>query len=212
MQNNRDYDDENQSQDPADEATIQRNKEIKLIRRNIGSQSLRKGQVRDGIQIVAWDSIQDCVPDRCPIGHECEYASKSHSANGGGGKCALQTEYVSSFIAIVLRTYKYLDEADMFKVGMHLVPLYSQLCRQKLVERSLGDIMQVDNRGNSRVHPIYREIRDTLRTISSLWKDMGVTGTILPEVPEYKAREGFGDPSHYARLVAGAENKRNVVR
>ncbi|MGD9700588.1 hypothetical protein [Acinetobacter sp.] len=207
MNNNTDFDDE--FEDQIEEKT---QKELKLIRRNIGNQSIRKGIVRDNIPLVAWDCIQDCVPDRCHIGQSCEYAHISHSNKGTGGKCALQTEYIQSFISTVLKTYKYLDESDMFKVGMHLVPLYSQLCRQKIVEKAVGDIMQLDHRGNMKVHPIYREIRDTIRVISGLWRDMGITSCMNPSLPSSTPKEGFGDPTHYAKLIAGAENKRNVVR
>jgi len=209
------YDNDEENHNPEQESEQEsEQKELKLIRRNIGNQSIRKGQVRDGMQLVAWDCIQDCVPERCPLGSECDYASKSHQVNGGGGKCALQSEYIQSFVTVVLRTYKYLDESDMFKVGMHLVPLYSQLCRQKIVEKAVGDVMQLDHRGNSRVHPIYREIRETIRVISGLWKDIGIVSGPIPSLPNggIGGKEGFGDPNHYARLIAGADNKRNVTR
>lgn len=184
-------------------------KQHKLIRRNIGSTTICKGEVREGVQLVAWDCIQDCDPAMCPLGQDCDFVGKSHSANS---KCALQTEYIQSFIDVVLKTFKYLDESDLYKVGMHLVPLYSQLCRHKILEKSVGQVAYIDHKGCPKIHPVYKEIRETIRIISGLWKDMGVTSMPDPTLPRVADNKGFGDPNHYARLIEGAENKRNVTR
>jgi len=176
----------------------------------IGTQALVKGEVREGKQLVAWDCIQDCVPEHCPIGTTCAYSAASQAE----GRCSLQIEYVQSFVDMMFRTYRYLNEDDLFKVGMHLIPLYSQLCRQKIVEKGVGRLCYEDSKGNTKIHPIHREIRDTLRSISLAWRDLEIEPLALADptanTAAYKA--GFGDPGHYARLIQGADNKRNVIR
>jgi hypothetical protein len=175
----------------------------------ISNASLNKGLVREDKQLVAWDCIQDCVPERCPIGTRCTY--KHHS----DPKCAVQTEYLQTFVDTIFRTYRYMDEAEMYKIGMHLVPLYSQLCRLKIVELGVGAVTYEDLRGVTKIHPIFKEIRDTLRVISSLWRDIGFTGPNAPALPGdvfAGGREGFGDPGHYARISQDSDNKRNVIR
>lgn len=176
---------------------------------SIAKEGLQKGIVRNDKQLVAWDCVQDCDPDRCPIGSKCMYTAKSNP------KCALQTEYLQSFVDMIFSTYRYIDEADMFRIGMHLVPLYSQLCRMKIVEKSVGNVTYEDMKGVTRIHPIFREIRDTVKTISSLWREMGFTAVPDPALPSttfVNGREGFGDPNHYASLIKDSDNKRNVIR
>jgi hypothetical protein len=186
---------------------------------NIGSQELRKGEIREGKQLVAWDCVQDCVPDVCPIGRKCLYAERSLSRKGGG-RCALQVEYLQAFVDMIFTTYRYLDDGDTYKVGMMLVPLYSQLCRQKIVEKGVEQLAYEDAKGVTRIHPIYKEMRETMKTITTVWKEMGFKVPVNPSLPAgalptgnsvYK-HGGFGDPTHYATISQGADNKRNLIR
>lgn len=179
---------------------------------NIANNTLQKGEVREGKQLVAWDCIQDCVPERCPIGTKCVYAPQSASS----GLCALQQQYLQSFVDVVFSTYRYIDDGDMYKIGMLLVPLYSQLCKQKILEKSLGYICYEDLKGKVNVHPIYKEMRETMKTITAVWREMGFTAGPNPELPREaligKSNNGFGDPDHYKNITQNAENKRNVIR
>lgn len=183
-----------------------------IARVTLGDQSLQKGEVREGQQLIAWDCIQDCVPHNCPIGNNCVYSALSTS--DPSCKCSLQKQYLQSFVDMIFSTYRYMDEGDMFRVGMHLVPLYSQLCRQKILEKSVDSISYVDNKGNIRIHPIYRELRETMKTITSIWKDMGFQNVANPRLPDsgIVKNNGFGDPNHYERLLQHADNKRGITR
>lgn len=176
---------------------------------DITSNTLQKGQIREGQQLVAWDCVPDCDIDACPLGNTCTYQHKSN-------KCALQTEYLQSFIDMTLRTYRSISEDDMFKIGMHIIPLYSNLCRMKIVEKGLREVTYIDAKGNPKVHPVFKEIREIIKVITSLWKDMGFLKIPNPNLPNPTAfvggREGFGDPNHYASLTQDATNKRNVIR
>lgn len=186
---------------------------MEILNIDMNNHSLCKGEVREGMNLIAWDSIQVCRPEGCPIGAAgiCMYAEDSRDA-----PCRVQTEYLQSFVAVVFRTYKSLDEADTYRIGMHLVPLYSQLCRMKLVEKSIEQVLYYDKHGNPGVHPIYKEIRDTIKVISNLWKDIGMragppgAGELTPQFGPGKS--GFGDPNHYNNISQGTEKKVNVVR
>lgn len=186
-------------------------KQLQALNITIGGQSLQKGELRDGKQLVAWDCVQECDPLVCPIGNNCTYVS-----NKGDAKCQLQIEYIQSFINTVFGTYRYMGEDDMYKVGMHLVPLYSQLCRQKIVEKSVKSLCYEDAKGRVCIHPIYKEMRETMKVISMQWKDIGISAAIDPNLPNPNqfvgGRAGFGDPNHYTNITAGAEIKRNVIR
>lgn len=171
---------------------------------DIANNSMMKGEVREGKQLIAWDSIQDCNTERCPIGKTCLYARISKE------KCALQVGYLQNLTDTIFSTYRYLDETSMFKIGMHLIPLYSQLCRQKIVEKSVGRLAYEDEKGRTHIHPIYKEIRETMKVITILWREMGFPVAMNPDVPTGKA--GFGDASHYETISREADNKRNIVR
>lgn len=179
----------------------------------IGSNTLQKGEVREGKQLVAWDCVQECDLERCPINETCTYR---HLAIKNDGKCSLQIQYLQAFTDMVFSTYRCMTEDDMFKVGMHLVPLYSQLCRQKIVELSVKSVTYEDNKGVTRIHPIYKEMRDTMKTISTIWKDLGVIGGPNPALPlngnGTVGRAGYGDPTHYANISKNDNDKKGLIR
>jgi hypothetical protein len=176
---------------------------------NIATEGLSKGVVRDDKQLIAWDCIQDCSMENCPISNKCLYIERSNP------KCALQIEYLQSFTDMIFRTYRYVDEADMFRIGMNLVPLYSSLCRMKIVEKSIGSLTYEDAKGRVIIHPIYKEMRETMKVIQSLWREMGFMSMGAPGLPDptfANGKTGFGDPNHYQTISQGADNKRDVIR
>lgn len=180
---------------------------------NIGEQALQKGEVRDGMQLVAWDCIQECNPLECPIGTVCSYVTKSSLR----GLCALQTEYLQAFTSTIFETYRYLDQADTFRIGMHLVPLYSQLCRQKIVEKGVKQLAYQDAKGVTRIHPIYKEMRETMKTITTIWRDMGFQAPNTPNLPgtevnKLEGKKGYGDPNYYTEISKDADNKKGLIR
>jgi hypothetical protein len=104
-----------------------------------------------------------------------------------------------------------MNDDILYKVGMQLVPLYSMLCRQKIVEKSVGNIAYEDAKGITRIHPIYKEIRETMKTIAVISKEIGFTNVVDPDLPAV-GKDGYGDAGHYERLTQNADNKRDVIR
>lgn len=172
---------------------------------NISNDSMNKGLVREGHELMAWDCIQTCH-QRCPIHSICTYKNTTSS------KCALQINYLENLTKTIFKTYRYCNDEIMFKIGMHLVPLYSQLCRQKIVEKAVEELAYEDNKGVTRIHPIYKEIRETLKVITVIWKEMGFTPEMGTNLPVPKGRPGFGNPDHYEEISKNADNKRDLIR
>jgi hypothetical protein len=171
---------------------------------NMSSNGLQKGTVREDKQLFAWDCVQSCNFEACPIGNTCIYKTLE------GEKCSLQLTYLQTLTDMVFSTYRYLDEAALYKIGMHIIPLYSMLCRQKIVEKSVINLAYEDSKGVTRIHPIYKEIRETMKVITGMWKELGINEMVDPTVPIGKT--GFGDINHYASISVNADNKRNVIR
>ena len=180
-----------------------------------GSLEMSKGEIRKGHTLFAWDAVQECQDSECPIHDECKYVKK--------GPCTVQVRYLETIILTVMDSYKYLDDAQLAKIGMHIIPLYSNLVRLKIIERSVktSQIMQYTARGMF-VHPVFGEIRKTLQTISMMWKDLQIK-PFNPAMPdpsdpssepvENDPRMIHGDPDYYDKLVdSSSKLRRKGVR
>jgi hypothetical protein len=173
----------------------------------IGTLDVSKGIIREGVSLVGWESIDDCKGDECYAAFRCDQPKN--------GKCAVQVKYIQEVCNMVFKNYGYLDEKGWFKIGMHLLPLYSQLCKMKIIESGIKDMACVNNKGGIYIHPIYKEIRDTIKCILSVSEDLNVFVKELP-IADFKSdaknpKKERGDPGYYGR-IGTIETKEGVVR
>ena len=183
------------------------------LKLKIGELALEKGFVRKDVVMFAWDGIRDCSVEQCPVVAMCGYLKR--------GKCAVQVKYLDTLYNSILGTYKYLDEAMLFKIGMQIVPLYVQLMKMQIVELSLESPMMVTEKGGLVVHPIYREIRSTLVAINGLWKDLDLTfafsGKPNPTVSggsssDLPGDNEKGDPGYYKTITSNPVSMKGIIR
>lgn len=180
--------------------------------RNVGTLNLEKGDIREGHKLFAWDGIQDCSQEDCAVYSKCN--NSLHK-----GKCAVHVNYLKTLCNTIVSTYKYLDEMQYFKIGMQIIPLYSHLLRLKLLEMSVVDVVYVNNKGVKFIHPVYKEIRQTLSTIHLMWKDLEVNPGI-PNIPNPSERLSVeleedninGDPDYYDKLTKKGTTIRKRIR
>lgn len=177
----------------------------------LGNDRLSKGLLANGKAFFAWDAIQECDVARCAAAHRCGYIK-------AGGKCTVQLTYLKTFFESVVTTYDHMTETELFKVGMHLVPLYSQLCRLKIQELGTTEVVYYNDKGNAAVNPIFKEIRETLKVIHLMWRDLSFC-PVAPPDPSLKDKDNgkpkdmYGDPGHVARLEKErGEISRGVIR
>lgn len=149
------------------------------INEAIGTTGVMKGSIkasikereegRKTIKFVAWDVIDDCKGDECPATKHCKYVKV--------GQCSAMNAYLRAFYAVILRNYEgVITEPELFQVGMGMSPLYKILCKLKIEEAGVDEVVQQDEKGNLKVHPIYREIRETIKTLNLLWRELGYKG------------------------------------
>lgn len=186
---------------------------MNLDETKIGNLELDKGIVRKGVSLYAWDGIRECTNLECPVVDQCKYV---HC-----GKCAVQVEYIQTLYNTILNTYSYLDETMLFKIGMEIVPLYVHLIRLQIIELSLNTPIVFSEKGNIGIHPVYREIRETMKAIGSMWKNLEISfefGEKLKLSGKKKSGNGNapdfekGDPEFYKRISSEGTSRKGVIR
>jgi hypothetical protein len=128
---------------------------------------IRKG-ANDGKAVIAWSSIADCLGDRCRIEELCAYDKR--------GKCTVQVQFLQVTLEMLRSTNPKLEEDQAWRIGMHLLPLYKTLCKLYMDELAVCHPTYTTEKGTRQSHPVYKEIRDTLKMIMMVWKDIGLEG------------------------------------
>jgi hypothetical protein len=156
--------------------------------RNLGDLQIHKGELK-GTKLVMWDAVPDCT-EECSIYEECHY-------QGNRKKCELRQRYLESVMKEISETFgEEKDPMTMLQIGMILMPLFTQLVSFKIHAHSIGDRVMY----GTRVHPIFKEIRQTTKSISETLKDLGVT--------KRQTRKGNyldGDSDYYDTMIANGE-------
>ena len=128
---------------------------------------------------AVWDYIGPCQGDECPLNDVCTYKTTSKSKTK---KCGIERYYIRTIVEPFAQLAQELkDPFIMHWIGLHLVPLYHHLVKFKKVERALSNPMDKTRMGDLRVHPIYREIRNTIKAIRTEWKTSGLIQTAKDE-------------------------------
>lgn len=138
------------------------------------------GKVKE-IAYFSWDADVPCSHRACPAFASCPFDVKS----GTEGDCAVMTHYMKAIQAVVLGEISHkLTTSQLYRFGMQLLPLYRGLARMKIVEMGVRNLMIEGMKGGLTVHPIYREIRESIKLIEVLWRSIGLheADFILPEL------------------------------
>ena len=166
------------------------------IRERIGGIAIHKGK-KSGAEtsIVMWDAVPRCDTETCPIVDMCPYNKN--------GLCTLRSNYQKHVVDTVLGCFEDISGEEMLQIGMHLIPLYSQLIQMKIL--ALNAPPMVVSRGSLVPNPIFKEIRVIIREISACLREIGISGASslkggnIPKMPGVD--DGRGDRSYYESLV-----------
>jgi len=186
--------------------------------KEVGNLSLDKGEIRPNKKLFAWDGVNICNPDICPVADKCRYPQQ--------GKCSVQVQYLDQLYTALQKSYKYVEDVILFKIGMHVVPLYVQLMKLQMIELSLETPVVVNDKGTHSIHPVFREIRDTLKTIAVMWKDLQITfefngnpdlsgdSSDGSDSPSTHSKKDFekGDPTYYKKIAQIGPSRKGIVR
>lgn len=162
-------------------------------RKRLGDLSIYKGSTPDGVSVIQWDSIPECVQKKCNIFVICPHDKE--------GKCGVQKEYLEYVYTHYIGSVQPDDKMALFKIGIELVPLYSHLVTLKIANHG-RQATYFTAKGDIKVNPLFREIRETIKCIGSLLSS-------ISESLEFKGGEGgtgddlHGNSSYYDNLFKG---------
>lgn len=171
------------------------------------SLAIEKGKIGKNA-LVMWDAVAPCPQDaNCKLYLDCPYLLNTDRKYPE--KCTLQVKYIEHvFDALILRRQAQLNQSQLDQVGLLLMPLYGHLIKFKMLEHSLGhNITFLSNKGSLTMHPVYKEIRETLKYINFLSRQIGVVDIpVNVNKPNMDKLLQDGDPTYYESLFLDSDS------
>lgn len=176
------------------------------FRTNQGTATTKKGLLK-GMRFHTWEIIPFCTAVQgCPAHSVCPYEK------GGRFRCGVMEEYMTSITELIVYNYgKILDEGELYRVGMHLIPMYNILCKLKIALSGGMDVTITSGRGTITVNPLLREFREQIKAIEGIWKSIGLDGlkeVDLPDIP--KESKGLVKGNYYENMEREALNEGKI--
>lgn len=169
---------------------------------NQGLAISKKGHV-DGKQFHTWEIIHTCTSNRCPAVSVCPYEKGDHV------KCGVQVEYLSSITELIIKNFgKELSETELYRIGMHLIPMYNVLCKIKIALAGNWDVVLTSAKGNVTVHPLMKEFREQVKAIENTWKSIGIAKPNIIDPPLGSGQYSKGN--YYEEMEKAAQSGRGL--
>ena len=166
-----------------------------------GTMKVKRGKSPAGKQLWSWDALTECTNHACPAAARCHYIREDLVAPE---KCQVMLKYLKAVSQVVFGQYEaVLDEGQLYRVGMHIIPLYRNLCRFKIYELGLRSVVHSDDKGKVSVDPVYKEIREHIKLLEQMWKSVGLTGSNAL-VPPLGDEDFHPDANYYEEMEKGA--------
>lgn len=123
--------------------------------------------------------IGNCQGEKCMIAHICSVWNKTGNEDIGelmSRECPVEKLFMDGVEGPLLTALGSMpddDEVRSMRIGMHVVPLYQMLFKMYLLQMSLGSLVSQNKQGTIQMHPVLKEIRETLKTIGYELDRMG---------------------------------------
>lgn len=147
------------------------------VQNHLGKGRLEKGRWNE-YYLISWDFAEECQGKKCCLYDICDYQNYWNMRKEGQGKpgytnkCMMQQRYLKNVLHAVMESMtkrKDSSKEAIIRMGYHMMPLYSQLFKMKLYEYANKQLVYSTDKGGPKVHPIYKEIREILKTIEGVW-------------------------------------------
>lgn len=139
--------------------------------------------------------VNKCMSENCPIYEECPHSGKVVM-------CRLHKEYIQALMQNIqnLVDMGRIDDTQLPVVVQMLIPLYNHLFKFQLVE--MGNEQPVLHGKVVYIHPVYKEIRSTLKAIYEAWRGFGLVKVEAPVINMTSITNNATD-AYYDALTAG---------
>jgi len=167
----------------------------------MGTIPIVKGATTEGIPVVMWDAVPQCDVHYCQIAATCPYIEE-------GSLCGVRKEYLDYVYRHFMGSVNAEDKQALFRIGFELIPLFSHLVSLKIANHG-RPVTTLTDKGSVQVNPLFREIRETIRSINlnindlaeSFSSDFGKGG---------EGDDVLGNTGYYDKLFEGEAPK--VIR
>jgi hypothetical protein len=133
---------------------------------------IQSGNV-NGKQLRSLGHVQECHGEDCPAFSICSY-----NTNRENCKCAVMDTSLKSIYKQFTDTLDgigdSLNQLQLDRVGLHLMPLYQQLIKFSIEIIGHKSSVYIDKTGKELMHPQYKEIREVQACISKEIKEIGL--------------------------------------
>ena len=140
--------------------------------------SLRKGTIYDDenpdfkpITLYSWDVVPFCQVTACPAYKLCHFNRNDRL------KCNAHVNYLKHVTQVLIFRNPIIDDMLCFRIGSELMPLYSMLFVFFIEQVGLEDSFWIKN-NKPYVHPVYKEIRETVKLIATLRQKIGIPDSL----------------------------------
>lgn len=147
-----------------------------------GRMKLNNRSVVEGYRFPVWTAVQECEDTLC-VAHE---SCPEHLEARRNRKCLVMTNYLKkaedqAYLVLGVDA----TEHALYRVGTQLIPLYKQLVRLLILEMSISsrDIAESTKSGTTKIHGVFKELRDIDASIHRAWREIGVGRARQPDDP-----------------------------
>jgi len=165
--------------------------------------SVYKGKLNN-VPVFSWDFISPCIKEKCGIYERCRFAQgeglysfEIKHAHVQDKYCTTQKRYIDKvFETLIFSNRDTLTPEDSIRLGLMVMPMFGHLIKLKIAEAGEDQILFTDVKGMKKINPIYREIRETVKSINSILNELGLEAPELPNAQDF----ANGDPNYYDRM------------
>ena len=170
-----------------------------------GGLTVKRGKTKKGSELWSWDALRECRGQECPANQKCEFLANELERSGNiPKKCKVMASYLRGVTTTILEVYEdQLEEGQLFRIGMHIIPLYKNLVKMKIEELGVANVVTENDKGRLQINPLYKEIREYIKLIEQMWKSVGITGVAIG-APDEGMFGGQGDGNYYDQMEKDA--------
>ena len=142
---------------------------------------------KESLSLARLEQIPYCNGEECHAYQLCTFVCKDTDV--GVARCEVMRRYLQSTAVDIYGYFKdTLNEPQIFRIARHLLPLYKILCRLQIDELGVESAVYVTSHGKRLINPVFKEIRDTVRAIESVWASVGISDPAV-KTPEFEEEE-----------------------